>query len=117
MHLISVKPGEEVIESTTEQLRQLDIRSGAIVSLIGAVDSCCISNMPAADASADILTEYTQPFEMSGTGEVRDGKPHIHCVLGRQGDETLSGHLHWARVETWFVNLYVVPMDGGSGSS
>ena len=56
----------------------------------------------------DILTEYVQPFEMAGTGEIKDGKPHIHCILGREGDTALAGHLHWAHVQNWFVNVYVL---------
>ncbi len=110
MLLISIKPGQEVIEAATAQLQELGVQQGAIVSLVGAVDSCCISNMPRANAKDDILTEYSEPFERSVTGEIKDGRPHIHCVMGREGDVTLSGHLHWARVENWFVNLYVVPM-------
>lgn len=111
MFVIPVKPGEEVIETVTAELDRRSVKTAAIVSLIGAVESCCISNMPKEDASKDILTEYNQPFEMSGTGEIANGKPHIHCVLGREGDSTLSGHLHWARVGTWFVNVYVAELD------
>lgn len=110
MILLSVAPGEEVVEALGRQLTERGILRGAIVSLIGAVDACCVSNMPRDDASADMLNEYHQPFELSGTGEIRQGRPHIHCVLSAQGDGALAGHLHWARVETWFVNAYVVPM-------
>jgi uncharacterized protein len=110
VQVISVRPGEEVMETVTRQLKELDISTGAIVSVIGAIDHCCISNMPKEDAKSDIMTEYEQPFELSGTGEVENGKPHIHCVLGTEGDRTLSGHLHWARVRTWFVNVYVMPL-------
>ena len=108
MIVISVRPGQEVIETVTSELSRLGVESGAIVSLVGAIDSCCISNMPKDDASSDILTEYKQPFEMAGTGEVKDGKPHIHCILGRQGDTALAGHLHWAQVHNWFVNVYIM---------
>ena len=86
------------------------MESGAIVSLIGAIDRCRISNMPAGDPKSDIITEYSQPFEMTGTGEIKDGIPHIHCVLGREGDVSLAGHLHSAHVETWFVNVYVAEL-------
>ena len=116
MFVISVKPGEEVIETVTSQLARRSIKNGAIVSVIGAIDRCCISNMPKDDPTKDILTEYGQPFEVSGTGEIKDGTPHIHCVLGREGDVSLAGHLQWARVETWFVNVYVAELaehDGG----
>lgn len=107
MFVVSVQPGQEVIATVAAELAKRDVSSGAIVSLVGAVDSCCISNMPKDDPKSDILTEYEQPFEMAGTGEVKDGKPHIHCILGREGDSALAGHLHWARVENWFVNVYI----------
>ncbi len=65
--------------------------------------------MPKGDALSDILTEYAQPFEMSGTGEVKDGKVHLHVVLGGE-DGTVSGHLHWATVDHWFVRAYITPV-------
>jgi uncharacterized protein len=111
VNVISVRPGQEVVETVTRCLKDLEIENGAIVSVIGAVDECCISNMPRRDATTDVLTDYAEPFEMSGTGEVKDGRPHIHCVLGTEGNATLSGHLHWARVETCFVNIYVIPLE------
>lgn len=107
---VKVEVGREVMATLQEEFRRRNISRGAIVSLIGAVDSCCISNMPKDDAKRDILTEYNEPFELSGTGEIRDGKAHIHCVLGREGDQTLSGHLHWAKVNTWYVSAYVMRM-------
>src|SRR3712207_5049036 len=104
MLLVSAQPGDEVMESLSRQLKQQGIANGAVVSLIGAVDACCISNMPKGDASQDILTEYDQPFELAGTGELKDGVLHLHVILGREGDVALAGHLHWARVNTFFVN-------------
>ena len=110
MLLLAVKPGEEVIETLTRRAAEEGIINGAIVSLIGAVDACAISNMPANDARSDIISEYTQPCELSGTGEITDGKIHIHVVVGREGDVALAGHLHRAQVETFFVHAYVLPM-------
>jgi hypothetical protein len=85
MHLLSVQPGEEVIESLTRQMLDLGITAGAVASLVGAVEGCAISNMAADDATTDIITEYQQPMELSGTGEILDGKPHLHCVVQRRG--------------------------------
>jgi predicted DNA-binding protein with PD1-like motif len=106
--VVQVEPGQEVLATVTEQAAALGIQNGAIVSLVGAVGSAGISNMPKGDAGSDVLTEYEQPMEMSGTGEIRDGRPHIHCVLGTEGDTALSGHLHWARVDHWFVRVYLL---------
>jgi uncharacterized protein len=110
MLLISVQPGEEVMTSITRQLKSAGVKDGAIASLIGAVDGCGISNMDRADAQSDILSELNQPFELSGTGEIKDGKPHIHCVVSGEGNASIGGHLHWARVENFFVNAYVLPL-------
>lgn len=111
MKLLAVQPGEEVIETLTRRAAEEGIHNGAIVSLIGAVDACTISNMPAADAKSDIVTEYHQPFELSGTGEIVNGKIHLHVVLGREGDTALAGHLHRATVQTFFVHAYTVALE------
>jgi predicted DNA-binding protein with PD1-like motif len=108
--LISAQPGDEVMDSLSRQLKDAGITDGAIVSLIGAVDACGISNMASTDVKTDIVSEYHQPFELSGTGEVKDGLLHLHVVLGKEGDAALAGHLHWARVDTYFVNAYVLPL-------
>lgn len=105
---ISVAPGEEVVQTITRRLAEHGVANGAIVSLIGAVEGCAVSTMPAHDPSQDIITEYAQPLELSGTGEVKDGEVHIHVTLGAEGNQAISGHLHWAQVRTFFVNAYVI---------
>lgn len=108
---IKIKSGEEIVEVVTKVLQEKDIQEGSIVSIIGAVDECCISTMPKEDSKKDILTEYHEPLEMAGTGEVHEGKPHIHAVLGREGNTAIFGHLHWGRVKEWFVHVYIIPLN------
>lgn len=108
LYEIEVSPEQEVIQTLEKRLFEIGIVHGAIVSLIGAVDSCCISNMPKSNAAEDILSTYEEPFELSGTGEIRNGKVHIHCVLGREDNSALAGHLHWAKVTTWYVRAYII---------
>jgi predicted DNA-binding protein with PD1-like motif len=109
--VVSVAKGQEVIETIAKEAAARGVENAAIVSLIGAVEGCCVSVMPKGKPLDDILTEYGDdvPFEISGTGEVRDGKVHIHVVAGGERG-TVSGHLHWARVDHWFVNAYVMPI-------
>jgi len=109
--LVSVASGQEVMATIEAQLTKRGVLNGAVVSLIGAVESAAVSTMAKDDASQDIITEYHQPLELSGTGEIKDGKLHIHVVLGAEGNATISGHLHWATVKTFFVNAYVQPLD------
>ena len=108
MIALEVQHGE-LIEGLTKQAADAGITHGAIVSLIGAVESFTLSTMPADDARADVVTDYSQPAEMSGTGEIVDGVVHIHATMAVAGDKGLSGHLHQALVDTWFARAYVIP--------
>jgi predicted DNA-binding protein with PD1-like motif len=99
----------ELIETVTKEAKRLNIDNGAIVSLIGAVDSFTISTMPKHDATKDVITDYTLPAEMTGTGEITNGTVHIHAVMAIEGDQALAGHLHRAEIETFFARVYVIP--------
>jgi len=103
-----IEPGQEVIAVLKEEFEKRGLKDGAIVSVIGAVDECCISNMPQHNAKEDILSEFHQPLELSGTGEIRDGEPHIHCTISGENNETHHGHLQWAKVDEWYVSVFVI---------
>lgn len=66
--------------------------------------------IPAGNANEDIITEFEQPFELSGTGEIVDGKVHVHVSLSGEGNAAFHGHLHSATVKTWYVAAYVLPL-------
>jgi uncharacterized protein len=106
---LEVRQGE-LIAALTRQAADLGIKDGAIVSLIGAVDSFTLSTMPADDPAKDVVTDYRQPAEMSGTGEITGGTVHIHATMAIAGDVGLSGHLHRAEVGAWFARAYVIPL-------
>ena len=111
MFVVSVERGQEVVETIAKACAERSVTNAAIASLVGAVDQCTVSNMPAGDAYDDILTEYAQPMELSGTGEIRDGKPHVHCVVSGEGNAAIGGHLHRATVSSWFVRAYIAPAE------
>lgn len=107
MHVIEVL-NAELMETVAKEAERLGITNGAIVSLIGAVDSFTISTMPEYDAGKDVITDYNVPAEMSGTGEIVDGTVHVHAVMAVQGDRAVSGHLHRAEIGTFFGRVYVI---------
>ena len=109
MLVIEVRDGE--LLSSLEQAAQREgIRNAAIVTLIGAVDSFTVSTMQASDATKDVLTDYDLPAEMTATGEIVDGKPHIHAVMAVEGDRAIAGHVHRAQIGTWFARAYVTAL-------
>ena len=103
-----INPGKELMEVLTKEFEKRNLQDGAIVSVIGAFDECCISCMPKNDPMKDVLTEYYEPVEVNGTGEIKEGKPHIHINLGRENNQTASGHLHWGKVKSWYATVFVV---------
>jgi uncharacterized protein len=110
MQVLEVR-NAELIRSLTEQAAQQGITDAAVVALIGAVDSFTVSTNPAGDPTAHTLSYYPLPAEMTGTGEIIDGKPHIHAVMAVQGDRGIAGHLHKAQIGTFFARAYVIPTE------
>jgi predicted DNA-binding protein with PD1-like motif len=107
VYVLEVRNGE-LIESLTQQAAEQGITYAAIVALIGAIDSFTVSTNPADDPTAHTITSYPLPAEMTATGEIVDGKPHIHAVMAVQGDRTIGGHLHQAHLHTSFARAYVI---------
>jgi uncharacterized protein len=98
----------ELLDAIEQGAKERGIANAAIVTLIGAVDSFAVSTMPANDATKDIITEYDLPAEITATGEIVDGHPHVHAVMAVEGDRAISGHLHKAQIGTWFARAYIV---------
>jgi uncharacterized protein len=89
MHVLEVR-NDELMDSITRQAAERGITYAAIVALIGAVDSFTVSTTPASDPTAHTYSSYPLPAEMTATGEIVDGKPHIHAVMAVQGDRTIG---------------------------
>ncbi|WP_307814495.1 PCC domain-containing protein [Glycomyces sp. YM15] len=103
--MIDIRSGE-VLEELQQAVADRGIRNAAI-TLVGGVDAFTISTMPAHNALQDDITTYDQRGELTGTGEVVDGRVHVHVVCGIEGDVAKEGHLHAATVATFFVRAYV----------
>ncbi|SHE57588.1 PCC domain-containing protein [Streptoalloteichus hindustanus] len=109
MHVFEVNDGE-LIGSLTAQAKERGVTDGAIVALIGGVDSFTVSTMSADDATKELITDYDLPGEMHGSGEIKDGAVHIHVTMAVEGDRAVSGHLHRAQIGAWFARAYVIPV-------
>ena len=104
-HVVQVNKDQEVLQVLQEKVDQLDL-GGAVITLIGAVKEADVSVMAKEDESIDYVRRYSQPMELSGTGEVTDGKVHLHVTLAGE-DITAAGHLHRAIVGNFFVRAYL----------
>jgi hypothetical protein len=85
---------------------ELDLGDAMVVRNAG-----CRLHHPAADPTGHTYSSYPRPAEMTATGEIADGKPHIQAVMAVQGDRTIGGHLHGARLGVSFARAYVIPSE------
>ncbi|GAA2159500.1 PCC domain-containing protein [Glycomyces lechevalierae] len=113
--VVEIRSGE-LLQELTRELKKQGVEHASL-TLIGGVDAFTISNMAAGDALKDIVTEYDQPGELTGTGEWRDGRAHVHVTCGIEGDIARAGHLHAATVETYFVNVTVTVVESRATSA
>lgn len=104
-HVIQVNKDQEVLQTVQEEVDKLSLGS-AVITLIGAVNEAEVSVMAKDNESVDYLRRYSQPMELSGTGEVIEGKAHLHVTLAGE-DITAAGHLHRAVVGGFFVRAYL----------
>ena len=104
-HAIQVNKDQEVLQTVQEEVDKLGLGS-AVITLIGAVNEAEISVMAKDNESVDYVRRYSQPMELSGTGEVIEGKTHLHVTLAGE-DITTAGHLHRAVVGGFFVRAYL----------
>jgi predicted DNA-binding protein with PD1-like motif len=104
-HVVQVGKDQDVLQVLQADVDQLNVGS-AVITAIGAVNEAEISVMAKDDERVDHLRRYSQPMELSGTGEVVEGKVHLHVTLAGE-DITAAGHLHRAVVGGFFVRAYV----------
>jgi predicted DNA-binding protein with PD1-like motif len=108
----------DVLAGLADYCREQDppFVAGAIVSIVGAVDTYTVSTLDP-DGSGDDVLHHGKIAEMSGTGEIVGGVAHIHAVFGSDGGCVVaSGHLEAAQVAAhFFVRVYVVPLAGADG--
>jgi len=107
--VVRVDKDQEILETIQAAVAGRGVIN-AVMTLIGAVQECTVSVMPERDPLDDIITDYDQPFEFTGTGEVTEGKIHVHGVFAGDG-VTVAGHVHKAVVQDWFVRCYVTPIE------
>jgi predicted DNA-binding protein with PD1-like motif len=110
MICIELKHCENMLSELEKRAKDHGVEEAAIVSMIGALDSCVISNMDKKDALKDLLEEYSIPLEVTGSGYISKSKAHVHVIASSNNGETYAGHLHSAIVDTWFVRVYLMPV-------
>ena len=95
-YVISLAPGEEIIESLDEFLKEEGIKN-AYFSGIGAVKEAELAHYRVDNKkySSKLFVEPLEVANLTGNAFLFEGKPlvHAHATLANDGFKTIAGHL------------------------
>ena len=92
---IGIKPGEMLLESIKEAIKQQNIKNGVVISGIGTLKTCQLHHITHTGFPPDNrFFTINKPLELSSiNGIIADGEPHLHTVVSFADEEVYSGHL------------------------
>lgn len=93
--VIGLGPGELLLESIEEAIKEHDIENGVVVSGIGTLKTCRLHYILHTDfPPEDEIFTLEQPLELlSVSGIIADGEPHLHGVVSHKDNEAQGGHI------------------------
>lgn len=92
---IGLGPGELLLESIQEALKQYDIQNGVVISGIGTFKTCRMHYITYTDIPPkDAVYTLEKPLELNAvSGIIANGEPHIHIAVSCGENEAYGGHL------------------------
>lgn len=93
--VIALEPGELLLESIRDAVKECGIENGAVVSGIGTLKTCRMHYIEHTSfPPRDTIFALEKPLELlSINGLIAEGEPHLHIVLSRGENEVYAGHL------------------------
>lgn len=122
---IRLGPGDDVIKSLAEIVRQKSIKSGVVLSGAGVLSQVTLRNVrlfpeefPVQDRNR-IYTPKKEPLEvlsLSGNISRRDGEVHIHCHItvssGLEDGRAYGGHLIEGCIVLAYCEIIIAEITG-----
>jgi predicted DNA-binding protein with PD1-like motif len=112
--VVGLQPGELLLESVQQAVRDRGIRNGAVVSGIGTLKTCTLHyiehvNFPPTDR----FFTLDKPLELlSVSGLIADGEPHLHVVVSCGENEVYAGHLEPGSEVAYLAELAILVFNG-----
>jgi uncharacterized protein len=102
-----VPEGDEVTTFITEEARKAGYKNAA-VQVHGALSRGSISAMN--ETGLDVRRDFKKPMEVTGTGDLVEGRLHLHVSIGSAVPQegTRTGHLIIGHAGEMFI-AYLIP--------
>jgi hypothetical protein len=96
VYRLGLRPGELLLESIREFLREEDIQDGAVLTGIGSLSECRLHwPLKPEHPPVDRFGTFEGALEITGLqGIIADGEPHLHMTVVQGGDaRVMGGHV------------------------
>jgi len=105
--------GEDVLNSITEAVKQLDIHTGVVISGIGTLDRARLHRITHTGyPPKDEFVEYAGPIELlSIDGIIADHAPHLHTCISIK-ESTHMGHLEPGCRVLYLAEIAIARLEG-----
>ena len=108
--VVSVEPGEKLLEAIEQAIAAHDIRNGVVISGIATLKRCEMHYIEHTDFPPDdTFYSVEHPLEVgSVSGIIADGQPHLHIVSGWKDRKTWVGHLERGSIVGYLAEICVL---------
>ena len=92
---VGIQPGEMLLESVQQAVKDNDVRNGVVVSGVGTLKNLHMHYITHTDfPPTDEFVNIERPLELlSVSGIIADGEPHLHVVVSCKTEGVWAGHL------------------------
>ena len=115
VHRLGLGPGDLLLESIRDFIREHKITDGAVLTGIGSLSECRV-HWPAKAVypPKDVFHTFKGALEIAGIqGIIADGEPHLHLTVAERGDaRTLGGHLEDGSKVLYLAEITIAEFDG-----
>lgn len=115
VYRLGLGPGDLLLESIREFIKDQGIRDGAVLTGIGSLSECRLHwPVKAEYPPTDKFGTFKGALEVTGIqGIIADGEPHLHMMVAEGGDaRAAGGHMEEGCKVLYLVELTIAEFDG-----
>jgi predicted DNA-binding protein with PD1-like motif len=112
---LGLGPGDSLLESIRDFIRENKIKDGAIMTGIGSLSECRL-HWPKEPVypPENVFATFKGALEITSLqGIIAESEPHLHIILAEKGDtRTLGGHLEDGSKVLYLAEITIAEFDG-----
>lgn len=115
IYRLGLGPGDLLLESIEDFIREHDIQDGAVLTGIGSLSECSLHWPAKAEyPPTDVFETFKGPIEITSIqGIIAGGEPHLHMMVAEGGDKrAMGGHMEKGCRVLYLAEITIARFDG-----